>query len=97
MKIPKKTRRYCPYCKKHTEHKVIRVKSKPRPKTKKKALKKGVRRHWKKTSGYKGSASPKVNPVKTTKKVNLMFECKECNKKHYKQNPVRSKKVKQGV
>ena len=97
MKIPKKIKRYCPYCKKHTEHNVIQVKSKPRPKTKKNALKLGVRRHFRKTSGYHGSTSPKVKPVKTSRKVNLIFECTECKKKQYKQNPIRAKKIKQGV
>lgn len=97
MKIPKKTKRYCPHCKKHTEQSIVQVKSKPRPKTKKHALKLGVRRHARKISGYHGSTSPKVKPVKTSKKVNIYFECKECGKKTYKQNQIRSKKIKQGV
>lgn len=95
MKIVKKTNRYCPTCKKHTEHKIIQVKSKPRPKTKKRALKIGVRRHFKKISGYHGSTSPKVKPVKTSKKLNLIFQCSVCKKKHYKQHQIRAKKVKQ--
>lgn len=97
MKIPKKTKRFCPYCKKHTEQKIIQVKFKPRPKTKKNALKLGVRRHARKTAGYHGSTSPKVKPVKTSKKVNIIFQCSLCGKKHYKQHQIRSKKVKQEV
>lgn len=95
MKIVKKQKRYCPYCKKHTEHKVVIPKNKPKPKTKKRALKWGVRHYAWAIAGYKGSVRPVANPVKTSKHIALRYECLVCGKKHFKQNTIRAKRVEQ--
>jgi large subunit ribosomal protein L44e len=96
MKVTKQTNRYCPCCKKHTKQKVSIAKTKPRPKNKKKALKKGVRQYANIIAGYGGSIRPVAHPSKTSKKVSLKYLCSECKKISIKQNPIkRTKKVEQ--
>ncbi|MEM2873947.1 MAG: 50S ribosomal protein L44e [Candidatus Nanoarchaeia archaeon] len=94
MKIPKQVKKYCPSCRAHTLHKVVIEKTKPRPKTKKKALKWGVRHYAYIESGYGGSPRPIIHEkAKVTKKANLKFQCTKCNKAHFKQSPRRVRKV----
>ena len=102
MKIPKVVRRFCPYCKKYTEHKVKSARkatpgsahpmsygSKVRQKLR------GVNRGF----GNKGRYSRK--PVgarkrtgrKTTKKTDLRFECVECKKEHTQSKGIRTKRL----
>ncbi len=96
VKIPKKTKRYCPKCKKHTEHKVKQAKTRPRPKTRKRALSWGVRHMAKVLAGHGGFPRPKPHGKdKTSQKLNLQYECPVCNYKHFKQNPKRAKRVEQ--
>ncbi|MFC2142870.1 50S ribosomal protein L44e [Candidatus Aenigmatarchaeota archaeon] len=78
MKYPKKARRYCPFCKKHTEHKVEQAKRKPRRKDTQ-----SQRRFNRKLRGY--GSFPKENPKgreKPTRKIDFRFVCSECKKKH---------------
>ncbi|MFH0837045.1 MAG: 50S ribosomal protein L44e [Candidatus Aenigmatarchaeota archaeon] len=78
MKVPKKQRKYCPYCKKHTEHNLEEAKRKPRRK-----MARGQRRFLRKMTGY--GAFPKENPKgreKPTRKVDFRFKCSECKKSH---------------
>lgn len=78
MKIPKVQRRYCPFCKKHTEHTIEEAKRKQRRQDTK-----SQRRFLRKLKGY--GSFPKENPKgreKPTKKLDLRFKCKVCNKKH---------------
>jgi len=93
MKVPKKTKKYCPSCKKHAEVKVKQQKTKPRPKTKKRALKWGVRQYAKVASGHGGSRRPAPRPVKQSKKVGLVYNCGTCGKQFQKQNPKKAKKI----
>jgi ribosomal protein L44E len=95
MKVPKATKKYCPKCKKHVTVKIKRQKNKPRPKTKRGALKWGVRQYAKKLTGYGGTRKIVAKPVKKQKKVALLYACSVCNKKFYKQNPTRAKKFEQ--
>ena len=53
MKMPRTVKRYCPYCKAHTEQEVERVKKK-----KASELKWGQRRFRKVTAGYGGFPRP---------------------------------------
>ena len=79
MKFPKTIRTYCPYCKKHTEHKVELAKKKPR-----RTLAIGQRRFLRKMKGY--GSFPKENPrnrEKSTKRVNIKLTCLECKKSHF--------------
>lgn len=89
MIIMKIQRRYCPFCKKHTEHSVEEAKKKPRRSTCK-----GQRRFLRKLKGY--GSFPKENPKgreKPTRKVDLRYVCKECKKKHSIGKGFRIKKV----
>ena len=78
MKIPKIQRKYCPKCRKHTEHTVEEAKRKPR-----KQNSKSQRRFLRKMKGY--GSFPKENPKgreKPTRKLDFRYKCKECGKKH---------------
>ncbi|MGC8581252.1 MAG: 50S ribosomal protein L44e [Thermoplasmata archaeon] len=88
MKIPKTIKAYCPYCKKHTEQEVDRVK-----KRKASELKWGQRRFRRATSGYGGFPRPQPKGrEKPTKRANLKYKCTECNKS-YQRPSFRAKKV----
>lgn len=79
MNIPKIQKRYCRFCRKHTEHEVKRVSvSKV-----KRRLAQGQRRFKRKMKGF--GSFPKSNPkgrAKPTRKLDLRYKCKECGKEH---------------
>jgi len=97
MKLPKTTKRYCPSCKKHTEHKITNVTSGH----KRSSLKRGGKVRIRKRGGWrgignKGKYSRTTNPKlksKSTKKTNLMYTCKECKKSHYQKKGKRAGKI----
>ncbi|MCF7910267.1 hypothetical protein K9L16_01185 [Candidatus Pacearchaeota archaeon] len=102
MKIPKQTKRYCPYCKKQTEQKIKLVSTG----AKRGALKRGskeraeLRGRGQKGIGNKGRWSkPAVSKfkrkTKTSKKPNIMYTCQECKKSKYRksQKNKRSSKI----
>ena len=69
MKMPRTVKRYCPYCKAHTEQEVERVKKK-----KASELKWGQRRFRKVTAGYGGCTQCKkanISPCIRAKKFEL--------------------------
>ena len=87
MKFPKKTKRYCPYCKKHTEHKITIVS----PIIKRGSLKKfSIQRAQKRGRGVgmgnlgKWGSKPAIGKwkrkTKSTKKVVYMYTCAICKK-----------------
>jgi len=89
MKIPKKQKRYCPFCKKHTEHTLEEAKRRPRKKNSK-----SQRSFLRKLKGY--GSFPKENPKgreKPTRKVDFRYKCSECGKKHPLGKGFRIKKV----
>lgn len=89
MKRPKEGMRYCPYCNKHTLHKVIVVKSGK----KRGELTLGQRRYKRKTKGYRGFPRPKPKGgAKMSKKIDLRFKCTVCNKMHTQKRGIRTKK-----
>jgi large subunit ribosomal protein L44e len=78
MIIPKKQKRYCPFCKKHTEHTIEEAKRRQRRK-----MSKSQRRFLRKLKGY--GSFPKENPKgreKPTRKLDLRYKCTACGKKH---------------
>jgi large subunit ribosomal protein L44e len=88
MKLPKKTKRYCPFCKKHTEHKIDVVSTGHKRGTLKYgSLKRAKQRGAFPGRGNKGRFSrkpPKNQKMKsktTTRKV-LTYRCQECKKAH---------------
>lgn len=95
MKIPKKTNRYCPYCKKKTEQKVKIVSTGG----KRGALKRGSKQRVKlrgrnRGIGNKGrwskpAASKFKRKTKTTKKTNIMYTCSVCGKSKYQKKGIR--------
>ena len=87
MKLPKETRRYCPYCKKHTKQIVGTAKQKSRSvahplsrgsptRTKLRSLQ-GMG-NWGKRS--KKGAKDWKRKTKSTKRITVMYTCKECGK-----------------
>ena len=98
MKIPKIRKKYCPKCKKHTEHKVMQSK-KRNPSSLKKGSKYRMRKRGRRGHGNLGRLSKgaltkwKRYGKKTTKKTDLRFECKECKKQHPQRKGIRAKRV----
>jgi len=99
MKLPKNVKRYSPYCKKHTEHKVSQTKKgKPSSMTygsKLRARKRGKARGIGNMGRYSKPAVSKFKMAgkKTSKKTDLRYECKECKKQHVQRKGFRAKKV----
>ncbi|MBN1924102.1 MAG: 50S ribosomal protein L44e [Nanoarchaeota archaeon] len=103
MKMPKSVKRYCPSCKKHTLQNVTQNKTG----RKRGAMTIGERRHHRRggIEGYGGFPKPQLeksskHKKKTSKKIDIRFECSICKKKNALKNTFRAKKfeiVKIGV
>jgi large subunit ribosomal protein L44e len=102
MKIPKETSRLCPYCKKHTKHKIKQEKNKG--KNKSHPMTRSSRSRMRKRgddrgAGNKGKTSRgamtkwKRWNKKRSKKTDLRYLCGECRKTHIQSGGVRAKKV----
>jgi large subunit ribosomal protein L44e len=80
MRIPKRFRTHCPYCKMHTEHIAEKVK-----KGKRSSMTR-IERQKKRRSGIgnSGKFSKVPGGDKPTKRVELKYRCTECNKSHIK-------------
>lgn len=98
MKIKKATMRYCPYCKKHTSHKISQIKSG----TKRGSLKWGsIQRASKRSVPGTGNknrwgskpAKPKRTGAKISKKTNIKYTCSICKKSKIQKKGIRAKKV----
>ena len=99
MKLPKILNRYCPYCKKHTEHRMLLNKRKnPRSMTygsKLRAKRRGKARGIGNMGRYSKPAVTKFKMTgkKTSKKLDIRFECKDCKKQHVKSKGFRSRRT----
>ena len=91
MKLPKTTNRFCPFCKKKTEHKIKIVSSGAKRGTLTKGrISRGNLRgrgigfgkegKW----GSKPPVSKYKRKTKTNKKANIMYICQTCKKSHYR-------------
>jgi len=97
MKKPKKIQRYCPFCRKKTEHKVSEVSTGH----KRGAMKKGAKPRIRKRGGWrgygnKGRYSRPTTPkrkTKSTKKTNFLYTCQECKKSHQQKKGKRTGKL----
>lgn len=100
MKLPKKTNRYCPYCRKHTDQKVVLVSSGAkrgtlrrgsisRAKLRGKGRGFGNLGKW----GSKKAVGKFKRKTKTTKKTNIMFTCQVCKKSKYMSQGIRTGKI----
>ncbi|MEM3126529.1 MAG: 50S ribosomal protein L44e [Candidatus Woesearchaeota archaeon] len=100
MILPKGINRFCPYCRKHSEHTVKQAKAKTRssvhPLTRYGPHRSGSG-HGFGNLGKLGSKPAiskwKMTGSKQTKKVALLFECKVCKKSHQKFQGFRAKRV----
>ncbi len=99
MKIPKKTKRYCPYCKQQTEQKVKLVStgnkrgtltrgSIQRAKFRGLGIGIGNKGRW----GSRPANQKHKRKTKTTKKTNIMYTCTVCNKSKYQKKGQRAGK-----
>ncbi|MCK4319907.1 50S ribosomal protein L44e [Candidatus Micrarchaeota archaeon] len=87
MKFPKETNTYCPYCRKHTVHKV-KIPSKGRARK----MSIGNRKHEKSLKGHGGKRAGEKTVKKQGKRQRVMLICPECNKKHERTISGRTKK-----
>ena len=96
MKIPKTTKRFCPYCNKITGQKIKSVSTGSKRGTltrgsisrgKKRGLGIGIgnKGKW----GSKPAISKHKRKTKTTKKTNIMYTCNVCNKSKYQKKGTR--------
>ncbi|MCF7861266.1 50S ribosomal protein L44e [Candidatus Woesearchaeota archaeon] len=99
MKVPKATNRHCPFCKKHTEHKVTQTKRKNPSSlkfgSKYRARSRGQARGFGSLGRYSKPAISKFKMTgrKQSKKTDFRYECKECKKIHVQKKGIRAKKV----
>ena len=75
MKIENQIMTYCPYCNKHTLHKVTNY-----GKGTARGQSVGTRRHNRAISGYTGSAELRLIVKKLAKKQKVMLKCTVCGK-----------------
>jgi len=98
MKIPKTINRYCPFCKKHSPHKVSQNKKKAPS-----ALKRGAKQRMWKRGLARGKGNSKLSKgaltkwkrynKKSSKKTDFRYECTVCKKSHMQNKGLRTKKV----
>lgn len=100
MKIPKKRNMYCKFCKKHTEHAVSQAKKKERSALKRGSIQRARKRGQGRGAGNKGkwgSKPPisrwKMAGAKSSKKTDLRFKCKVCNRSQVQRSGFRTKKA----
>ena len=97
--MPKTVNRLCPYCKKHTEHKITQNKKKQPSSlshgSKVRARKRGLARGKGNMGRYSKPAVTKFKMTgkKVTKKTDLRYECKICKKMHTQNKGFRAKRV----
>lgn len=99
MKLNKTRNKYCPKCKKHTEHTVsINKKGTPRSMTYGSKLR-ARRRGKARGAGNRGRYSKpaitkfKMTGKKASKKTDLRFKCKECKKTQVQSKGFRAKRI----
>ena len=99
MKLPKTTKRYCPYCKERTEQKIkfvstggkrgtLRRGGIARSKLRGRGRGIGNLGKW----GSKKAIGKNKRKAKTTKKTNIMYTCQTCKKSKYQKKGIRAGK-----
>jgi large subunit ribosomal protein L44e len=103
MKLPKKTNRYCPKCMKHTEHTIAAAKQKSRSSThplsrgsSSREESRGLRGPG--NMGRRSRKAPKAwkRKSKTTRRVGILYTCKECGKAKGIKKAIRSGRIEIG-
>lgn len=98
MKRNKKVRRFCPFCRKHTEQIISVAKKRDRGALKHGSIARANKRGRGVGYGNLGRwgskpTKPKMTGKKTTKKHDLRFKCSVCGKMHTQNKGRRSKKL----
>jgi len=99
MIVPKTVKRYCPFCKKHTEHAVSQAKKRNARSlsygSKVRARKRGRARGMGNRGRYSKPALSKFKMTgkKQSKKTDFRYKCKICSKSHSQRKGFRSKKI----
>ena len=99
MKLPKVSRRFCPFCNEHTKHKIAPAKkraaspfkrgSKVRAKLRSAGI--GTGNHGR--LSRKAIGQFKMTGKKITKKSDLRLTCEKCSKTHVMQSSYRARKI----
>jgi len=102
MKKPKTVKRLCPFCKKHTEHKVTQAKRRSPGAThplsygsKKRAKRRGLAKGTGNLGRYskKAIGAFKMTGKKLTKKIDFRYSCNVCKKTHCAKKGIRAKRI----
>tara|TARA_Y100000310_G_scaffold1020_1_gene1417 strand:- start:14749 stop:15057 length:309 start_codon:yes stop_codon:yes gene_type:complete len=99
VKLPKKSKKYCNKCKKHSEHTVSIAKKRDRGTLKKGSIARRTKRGIESGYGNKGKTSKgaissfKRTGAKTSKKQDLRYKCGACNKMSVQAKGLRAKKL----
>ncbi len=99
MKLVKKVRRYCPFCKKHTVQKISLVSSGHKKGTLKRYGKSRVMKRggWRGLGNLGRFSKPAITSwkrkTKSTKKTNLLYTCPECKKSYVQKKGIRVGKI----
>lgn len=100
MKIPKLKKKYCKRCRKHTLHEVSQAKKKERSALKKGSIQRAKKRDLGVGHGNLGKygSKPAISKwkragVKSSKKYDLRYKCKECGKISVQKKGVRAKRI----
>jgi len=100
MKKPKAANRYCPFCKKKTNHKIKQLSTGIKRGTltrgsMSRARKRGLGRGYGNLGRY--GSKPPINKwkrkIKNTKKAVFVYTCQECGKAHQSRRGLRTSKV----
>ena len=99
MKIPKKQKKYCKYCKKYTAQEVALAKKRERGALKRGSISRAKKRGRGTSFGNVGrwGSKPAISKYKRTgakisKKLDLRYKCAECNKITVQHQGIRMKK-----
>ncbi|MBU1202362.1 MAG: 50S ribosomal protein L44e [Nanoarchaeota archaeon] len=100
MKKPKEFNRHCPFCNKHTSHKVSiakkRTKGSAHPMSAGSKIRTMLRGRWRGMGNlgkYSKPPKPKMVGKKLSKKTDFRYTCKGCGKSHVQSEGIRAKKV----
>ena len=100
MKIPKKVKRYCKYCRKVTQQEISIAKKRDRGSLKRGSIQRGKKRGRGRGAGNLGrwGSKPPITKfnrtgAKSSKKTDLRYRCSECKKATTQRGGIRTKKV----
>lgn len=103
MKLPKQTKRHCPYCRKHTDQVVATAKQRARSSTHTLSRGSPVRAKSRSLQGFgnwgkrsKKGAKDWKRKTKLTKRISITYKCKVCNKMKGIKKAIRTSRIEIG-